>query len=60
MNCFAARAAATSSAGPLIHPTFQPVQLNVFAALEIRNVRSRIPGSVANGVWVRPSNSRCS
>jgi len=32
-----------SSAGPQAHPIFQPVQLNIFAALEIVIVRSAHP-----------------
>jgi hypothetical protein len=33
-----------SSAAPQAHPIFQPVQLNIFAALEIVTVRLAIPG----------------
>ncbi len=35
------------SAGPQAHPIFQPVTLNIFAALEMVTVRSAIPGNPA-------------
>ena len=43
-NCLAARTAATSGAGPVAQPTFQPVTLNVLPSEEIVSVRSRHPG----------------
>jgi hypothetical protein len=36
-------------------PIFHPVTLKDFPALEIVTVRSRIPGSVASGMWAVPS-----
>ena len=59
-NCLAARTAATSGAGPVAQPTFQPVTLNVLPSEEIVSVRSAIPGSVASGMCSRPSKTRCS
>ena len=49
-----------SSRGPIAQPVFQPVTLKVFAALDTVTVRSRMPGSDAIGVWVRPSKTKCS
>jgi hypothetical protein len=45
----AVSAARTSSAGPVAHPTFQPVNEKVLPAELIVRVRSRMPGSVASG-----------
>ena len=59
-NCLAARTAATSVAGPVAQPTFQPVTLNVLPSEEIDSVRSAIPGSVESGMCSSPSNTRCS
>ena len=42
----AARTPAMSSAAPQAHPIFQPVQLNILAALEIVTVRLGHPGVV--------------
>ena len=53
------RVAATSAAGPLHHPIFQPVTENDLPTLEIVSVRSAIPGSVAGGMC-SPSKTRCS
>ena len=44
MNCLAARTPATSDAGPVAQPTFQPVTLNVLPSEEIVSVRSAMPG----------------
>ena len=52
--------AATSGAGPVAQPTFQPVTLNVLPSEEIVSVRSAIPGSVASGMCSSPSKTRCS
>ncbi len=58
-NCFAERTAATSSAGAVIQPTFQPVNEKVLPAEEMVTVRSRMPGKPARGRW-EPSKTRCS
>jgi hypothetical protein len=50
---------ATRAAGPLAHPTFQPVKENVLPPLEIVSVRSHMPGSVAIGTC-GTSKVRCS
>ena len=60
MYCFAARTPATRSAGPVTQPTFQPVQLSILPALEMRSVRSAIPGSVEMDTCSMPSKVRCS
>ena len=57
---FAPSTAATSSAGPLTQPIFQPVNEKVLPELEIVTVRSNIPGSVAIGTCALPSKVRCS
>lgn len=49
-----------SCAGPQAHPIFQPVQLNILAALEMVMVRSAMPCKPASGTCWRPSNTRCS
>ena len=54
------RTAATSSAGPLTQPTFQPVTENVLPAEDTVSVRPAIPGSVAIGTCRWPSKTRCS
>jgi hypothetical protein len=54
-NCFTARTAETSSPGPWIQPTFQPVTENVLPTEEIVSVRSAIPGRLAIGTCGRPS-----
>ena len=54
------RTALSSCGGAHTQPIFQPVTLNVLPALEMVTVRSRMPGSVAIGTWVRPSKVRCS
>ena len=52
--------AATSSAGPVAQPIFQPVNEKVLPELEIDSVRSAMPGSVAIGTCSLPSKTRCS
>ena len=49
------RSSSVSARGAVTHPTFQPVHENVLPADEIWIVRSRMPGSVAIGMWARPS-----
>jgi hypothetical protein len=44
MYCLAARTPAMRSAGPQAHPIFQPVQLNILAALEMVIVLPAMPG----------------
>ena len=46
--------AATSSAGPVAQPIFQPVNEKVLPELEIVSVRSAMPGSVAIGTCSLP------
>lgn len=54
------RTAATSSAGPVSQPTFQPVKDSVLPAEDTVRVRSAMPGKVATGTWTASSNTRCS
>ena len=58
-NCFTPIIAATSGAGPVAQPIFQPVNEKLLPPLEIVSVRSRMPGRVAIGMWGTPK-VRCS
>ncbi len=59
-NCLTFATAATRSAGPLTHPIFHPVVLNVLPPELIVSVRSGMPGVLAKGMCSCGANARCS